>query len=183
MQIRELFLNGYARIAGVMCPMFAILILLGCEQKTIASVFLAFAALFLTISLKDRRALIPVSVSLLFSLCLYFDVLSGALYYPVLMSFAFFVLFLQSLWDDECFVQKIARRMEPDIPDHALVYCFRVHIVWTVFLALNTAMALYTVRDIRLWSWYNGVLSYALMAMLFILEYAYRMYYRKRMAN
>jgi uncharacterized membrane protein len=179
--MRELLSSGYARIAGLFCPLLAIMFYLEVEPYTIETVFLILACCFLFLGGRDRRALLPAAVAIFFYTSLLADILTGALYYPVLMSLLFFLLFFQSLWSKECFVQRIARKLEPNIPQHALSYCYKVHIVWTVFLGINTVVAFYSMRDIKFWSLYNGVLSYVFMAALFAIEYGFRCYYRKRM--
>jgi uncharacterized membrane protein len=97
-------------------------------------------------------------------------------YYPLCMNVAMFTMFFGSLIRPPSVVERIARLSDPDFPEHAVAYTRKVTVVWCLFFVFNGSMALATVlvSDLAIWAIYNGVVSYALMAMLFVGEYLLR---------
>lgn len=97
-------------------------------------------------------------------------------YYPLFMNIAMFALFFGSLLRPPSVVEQIARVSDPDLPEHAVAYTRKVTMVWCAFFVFNGSMALSTVLfgDLAIWAFYNGFVSYALMAMLFAGEYLLR---------
>ena len=98
---------------------------------------------------------------------------SGAvLYYPVLVNAALLVLFAASLVSPPSVIERIARLREPDLPQGGVAYTRRVTIVWTVFFALNGAVALYTAAftTLETWALYNGFIAYVLIGAVFAVE-------------
>ena len=108
--------------------------------------------------------------------------------YPVLMNLIFLFTFGSTLFLPPnicfrfaCLAQKnlskshIARRVEK--------YCFKVTLIWCVFFVLNGAVAFYTVfsKSDKIWSIYNGGISYALMGVLFSVEFLVRMVVNSKM--
>ena len=105
------------------------------------------------------------------------------LYYPVLMSLTMCALFAVTLNRPPSMIERFARIAEPDLPDQAIGYCRKVTIVWCGFFVANASVALWTIRsgDIKLWTLYNGLLSYLIMGLLFAVEYAVRTVFRRRL--
>ena len=97
-------------------------------------------------------------------------------YYPLCMNIAMFALFFGSLLRPPSVVEQIARVSDPDFPEHAVAYTRKVTMVWCAFFVFNGSMALSTVLfgDLAIWAFYNGFVSYALMALLFAGEYLLR---------
>ena len=108
--------------------------------------------------------------------------------YPVLMNVIFLFTFGSTLFLPPnicfrfaCLAQKnlsqshISRRVEK--------YCFKVTVIWCVFFILNGAAALYTVfsKSDKMWSIYNGGIAYALMGVLFAVEFLVRMVVNSKM--
>lgn len=62
-------------------------------------------------------------------------------------------------------------------------YCRKVCIAWCIFFILNGSASVYTAffTDDRIWSVYNGGISYALMGLMFIIEYMIRKGVNSRM--
>ena len=102
--------------------------------------------------------------------------------YPVLMNLIFLFTFGISLFLPPnicfrfaCLAQKnlakshIAKRVEK--------YCFKVTMIWCVFFILNGSAAVYTVfcKSDKIWSVYNGGISYILMGIIFAVEFLVRM--------
>jgi len=97
-------------------------------------------------------------------------------YYPLFMNIAMFALFFGSLLRPPSVVEQIARVSDPDLPERAVAYTRKVTMVWCAFFVFNGSMALSTVLfgDLAIWAFYNGFVSYALMALLFAGEYLLR---------
>lgn len=64
-------------------------------------------------------------------------------------------------------------------------YCRKVTIVWCAFFVLNIAAAIYTAFfcSEKIWSIYNGGISYLIMGMIFAIEFFVRMRVNKKMQN
>lgn len=138
---------------------------------------------------QNRRLLISASLLLFAGLiCLITGQTLFIKLYPVLMNVIFLFTFASTLFLPPnicfrfaCLAQKnlskshISRRVEK--------YCLKVTVVWCFFFILNGALALYTVfsKSDRMWSIYNGGIAYALMALLFSLEFLIRMVVNSKM--
>lgn len=108
--------------------------------------------------------------------------------YPVIMNLIFLFTFgstlflppnmcfrLACLSDRKLSTSLIARRVEK--------YCWKVTAIWCVFFILNGIVALITVlsNDDKMWSIYNGGISYGLMGVLFAVEFLIRMWVNSKM--
>jgi uncharacterized membrane protein len=104
--------------------------------------------------------------------------------FPVLMNFGALVLFARSLYASQSMVERFARLQEPNLPPSGVVYTRRVTQVWCFFLAVNTCVswwtAMYATQEV--WALYNGLITYVLMAFLFVGEWGVRSYLRPRVA-
>lgn len=96
--------------------------------------------------------------------------------YPFMVNAAALAYFTWTLVFPPSAVERIARTMDPALPDHAVRYTRRVTLVWCGFFAMNGAVALYTAfgTSIEIWALYNGFVAYVLMALLFGAEYLIR---------
>lgn len=176
--VMQQLLTGF-RFAGLIGPVLALMFLLDLSTDLISKILFTIAFILAAISVKTRVALVPCLLFLLFAVLIGSGFTVPALYYPVLMSFIVFVLFFSSLFQSKCLIQKIALKMEPELPEYAMNYCYVVNIIWTIFLALNTFVSYLSTGDLQFWSWYNGLISYLLIALLFISEYIFRSFYRR----
>lgn len=97
-------------------------------------------------------------------------------YYPVCMNALMLALFFTSLIRPPSIIERIARMSTPDLPEAGVAYTRKVTMVWCGFFVFNGTMALYTVlgTGIGFWALYNGIISYALMGVLFAGEYLVR---------
>lgn len=102
------------------------------------------------------------------------------LLYPVAVSFSLLFVFGRSLIHPPSMVERIARLSEPDLPPQGVRYTRQVTWVWCGFFALNGAIALATVFASReYWALYNGLVSYILMGLLFVIEWLIRGWIRR----
>jgi uncharacterized membrane protein len=104
------------------------------------------------------------------------------LYYPVAVNAFMLATFAWSLTTPASMIERFARVAQPGLPERAARYTRRVTQVWCGFFVLNGGAALATclIHDIRVWTLYNGFISYALIGALFAGEWFVR---RKVMAK
>jgi uncharacterized membrane protein len=101
--------------------------------------------------------------------------------YPVLVNAALLAGFGYSLTTPMSAVERMARLRGEDFPPAAQVYMRGVTRVWCGFFVVNGGIALATAlwASEAVWSLYTGVISYALMAMLFGAEYLVRLRFKR----
>ncbi|MBP2197259.1 hypothetical protein [Pantoea cypripedii] len=104
------------------------------------------------------------------------------LWYPVVVNALMLLLFASSLWRGMPLVERIARLREPQLPARAVRYTRRVTQVWCGFFVFNGGVALMTclLADLRLWTLWNGCISYLLMGALMGSEWLLRQRMRKQ---
>ncbi len=104
----------------------------------------------------------------------------GVRLYPVLMSGAMLALFAWSLTREQSIIERFARLVHRDLSREAIRYTRRVTMIWCGFFALNGAIALWTALEASwaVWTLYNGLVSYALIAALLLAE----LWFRQRVA-
>ncbi len=96
--------------------------------------------------------------------------------YPIFVSSIFLFSFLYTLFIPPSMIERFARLTNKDLPEKAILYTKNVTIVWCLFFIINIAISLYTTFfcSLKVWTLYNGFLSYLFMGILFILEYIIR---------
>ena len=101
--------------------------------------------------------------------------------YPVLVNAAFLAAFGYSLVSGPPMIERLARLREPELPQAAIGYTRRVTQAWCVFFVFNGAICLGTAlfSPEAVWSLYTGVVSYALMGLMFGGEYLLRMRFKR----
>jgi uncharacterized membrane protein len=102
--------------------------------------------------------------------------------YPVIVNLALLGLFVYSLIFPPPVVERIARMREPNLPPAAVGYTRRVTQLWCIFFAVNGTIALVTAlwTSPRIWWFYNGLIAYVAMGILFAGEYCVRRYVRSQ---
>jgi uncharacterized membrane protein len=97
------------------------------------------------------------------------------LYYPVLVNVFFFLVFAASLGQEQTLIERLARRLEPDLPPSGVRYTRRVTQAWCVFFIANGGVALWSIgAGEAIWAFYNGCLAYLLMGLMFAGEWLLR---------
>ncbi len=93
-------------------------------------------------------------------------------FYPVAINAAMLLLFGVTLLRPPSMIERLARLAEPHLPAGAVRYTRLVTQVWCGFFLLNGGIALYTAlfTDLGVWTLYNGMIAYLLMALLFLGE-------------
>lgn len=106
-------------------------------------------------------------------------------YYPTLVSGLMCVIFGYTLSKPPSMIERFARLMEPEFPPEAVIYCRKVTMIWCGFFVVNGSIALVTalLGDIKIWTLYNGFISYLLMGLLFGIEYLVRRSVKRKSAE
>jgi uncharacterized membrane protein len=102
--------------------------------------------------------------------------LIGLKAYPVLLSLTFAAVFAYSLWAPPTIIERIARVSHPDLPLEANSYLRKVTIAWVIFLLVNAGISAATAAsgNLRVWTLYNGLISYLAMGTMFAGEFLIR---------
>lgn len=97
-------------------------------------------------------------------------------FYPVAVNVVMLGMFGGSLRWGPPVVERLARMSEPELPAAAVVYTRRVTFAWCLFFAGNGLIAWYTAvfASFDTWAVYNGAISYALIGVMFSIEWLIR---------
>jgi uncharacterized membrane protein len=136
---------------------------------------------------EDRRLLVSLLalVAVFISAFAVADQMLAIKAYPVLMSLSAATMFGASLLYPPSLIERIARLrgIVPDGP--AQSYMRRLSAIWLAFLIANASVsaAISVWGDMDLWAFYNGLLSYLLIATLFFGEVLLRDWIVRRMVS
>lgn len=112
---------------------------------------------------------------------MYFDNTQLLLFYPAFVNFTLCLLFANSLRNEEPILLRIVRSRGYDINDHTPQYLFWLTVIWAVFFMLNGSISIWTsTLSLEVWTLYNGLISYFIIAILGVGEWLFRRYYKKR---
>ena len=120
-----------------------------------------------------------VLAALALGLCLLslaFSAIGFMFYYPVAVNLIMLAVFASSLRGEQSIVERLARLQDPELSPRGVRYTRNVTKAWCVFFVLNGAIAAVTaiIGDLKLWIWWNGLLSYGAMGLMFGGEYLLR---------
>lgn len=124
-----------------------------------------------------RVGLVLAALALTLSLLsLAFSAIGFMFYYPVAVNLIMLAVFARSLKGKQSVVERLARLQDPDLSPRGVHYTRNVTKAWCVFFVLNGAIAAGTaiIGDLKLWTWWNGLLSYGAMGLMFGGEYLLR---------
>lgn len=100
-------------------------------------------------------------------------------FYPVVVNVCMLCVFAFSLKQPQSIIERLARLQEPELPPSGVAYTRKVTMV-CAFFVLNAAFALYTCfLPVKIWTLYNGLISYLLAGSLFAGEWIVRQFVRK----
>ena len=101
--------------------------------------------------------------------------------YPVLVNAGMLCIFSATLFRKPNLIFRLATFADKRILLSAVAfsvesYCKKVTIAWCLFFIVNGSIAMWTVllADEKIWSLYNGLISYICMGILFVVEYGVR---------
>ena len=103
-------------------------------------------------------------------------------FYPVIVSATLAALFGVSLFVGRPMIERFARLRTPELDDYAIGYTRILTAVWVGFFIANGSIAAWTAlsASIKTWTLYNGLISYVLIAVLFVGEWPVRRILRAR---
>ena len=111
-------------------------------------------------------------------------------FYPVLVNLSLLSFFGFTLWRPPSFAFRMAslhnKSLEKSPLFKAVVrYCQKVTIAWCVFFVVNGSIAAFTVfvGSDKIWSLYNGLISYILIGLFFMVEYLVRKMVQSKMQS
>lgn len=118
---------------------------------------------------------------LLLAMAIMSDSEKSLLLLPTVINLAFFLIFSTTLLKPPPIAERIARLTTTSITNEQKRYCYTVTALWSLLFLFNTATSLVTALfcDIRIWTLFNGLIVYFLIAALFTAEVTYR-YWRFR---
>lgn len=152
------------------------------EPRWLAALLLLAAATRLPAMRLSAAARWSVAGALVLVACaIWSNLLLPLKLYPVLVSAALLAGFGYSLTTPVSAIERMARLRGDDFPPAAQAYMRKVTQVWCVFFVFNGATAFATAlwASEAVWSLYTGVVSYALMAVLFGVEYLVRLRFKR----
>ena len=127
------------------------------------------------------RAILPFSALVTVFILFHYTKLQILKYYPVCMNFTFFITFFLSLFGKETVIQKIAKAIKSELKPIELEYTRKLTYVWTGFCFINFLISFATVyMSEQVWVIYNGVISYILVGLMFVVEYIVRINFKKK---
>ena len=103
--------------------------------------------------------------------------------YPILLSLGFAAAFAHSLLWPPTIVERIARFSHPVLPLEVNSYLRKVTIAWLMFFIINATISAATAASgsLRLWTLYNGLISYLAMGVMFASEFVVRQFVHRRL--
>lgn len=103
-------------------------------------------------------------------------------FYPVLMNGLMLLMFSYTLLAPPPMAERLARLREPDLDPRGVRYTRKVTWVWCGFFLLNGCVAAWTAvgASLAVWTLYNGLYAYLVMALVFAIEYLIRQRLRAR---
>ena len=107
---------------------------------------------------------------------------SGLLYYyPALMSATVSLLFFSSLAGKQSLIEQLMVAVGKPPPTHAIGYLRGLSLCWGLFLMINASIsaAAACCSTPYFWMLYNGLISYAAMAIFIGVEWLYRLHYKR----
>lgn len=150
------------------------------DARAVALLLIALAAVRLACLDKAPRGaplcqalLLPIAVVALIGLLVMVSGEPSLLrFYPVAVNAGMLLLFGATLLRPPSMIERIARLAEPRLTPKAARYTRVVTQVWCGFFVVNGAIALATTvfADFAVWTLYNGLIAYLLMALLFLGE-------------
>jgi len=182
-----MFKNAIKALLGVALLVYPFLVYIAVDRGALIAVLaILVSVLFLRVWVSDlQQDKTPIMHLMAGIVCLLVSYTwqnsLGARFYPVVVNLIFLYVFATSLYARQSMIEKFARMKDPKLSPEGVVYTRNVTKVWCVFFFINGAIAGYTAlySDIKIWTLYNGMISYVLIGMLFTAEWIYRHFKQK----
>lgn len=128
------------------------------------------------------KAIMLIAITLYCIAIAWFDSQVLLRHYPVLISLYVALMFFLSLFDERPLIEVFARLSGKPYPDVARPYMRQLTKVWALLLVGNASVAAYSACCLSddFWLFYNGFLSYVIMAGFMGCEWVFRQWYRRK---
>ena len=142
---------------------------------------LARAAMFFT-ARKYGAGLIASIVAVILGAAGFASEILALRFYPVIVSITLALVFTMSLFSGMPVIERFARLQTPSLDSFGVRYTRKLTKVWIMFFIANGLFALWTALYATLenWTLYNGLISYILIAVLFVGEWPVRRIIKSR---
>jgi len=105
----------------------------------------------------------------------------GLYLYPFLVNLALLILFYSSILNPPTIIEELARASSDEITSHVVSYTNKVTYAWCLFFILNGSISIISIfLSEEWWLFYNGFLSYILIACMFGVEYLCRLRFLRK---
>lgn len=102
-------------------------------------------------------------------------------FYPVIVNLVMFSVFAFSLKQQQNIIECFARTQDPNLPEEAIAYTRKVTKLWCGFFVINGTIALITCfMSLKIWTLYNGFISYILIGTLMGTEWLVRQWIKRK---
>ncbi|GMO29722.1 MAG: hypothetical protein Ta2F_05150 [Termitinemataceae bacterium] len=175
---------------------FVLLVLFKLPLRIFSLFAIAFAFLFFILSSDKNKTAVPFKLfnagllAILAGVCFFTDALIILKLYPVLVNLLMLCMFGSTLFFPPCMIFRFATLQDKSIigsHDEKKIegYCKKVTVVWCGFFILNGSISTYTTffTTAKIWSIYNGGISYLLIGVLFCIEFLVRKRVQKGYKN
>ncbi len=108
--------------------------------------------------------------------------ITAMLLYPVFVNVSLLCIFCYSLLQEKSLITKLAMRMSKEpLSMYAIKYTWYVTFAWCIFFAINASISILTViiGSIKIWTLYNGFISYILIGSMMLIEIIIRTIVRR----
>ncbi len=173
-------------IIGLSLISYPLIIFFGLKYFSIKSISLFLLVLFILRLIIIRKTdQVSVSIGCIGCVLMFLGFFSAnqlaVLLYPVMISFTLLVFFVVSILYPPTIIEKIARLTDKNFTEQAVPYTKKVTLVWSLFFFINGIIAAYTVylADLKIWTLYNGLISYVIIGAIFLIEYIIRQKVKK----
>lgn len=127
------------------------------------------------------KTLIPFLITFLVIFLFYIKRIVILKFYPPICNFLIFFAFFSSIFSSETLVEKFARVLDGKLSEKTIKYTKKVNLIWVVFTFLNFIASIVTIFcSDKIWMIYNGMVSYLLIGLIFIVEYIIRIILKRK---
>ena len=131
--------------------------------------------LFMDYLIRIIKAILPFIVTLTVICCFHYTNLIFFKFYPPCANLFIFLLFFSSCFREKTVIQKFALAVNPNLSEEEIKYTRKITYVWAGFTFTNFLISIGTVfMSEMVWAIYNGIISYILVGIVFVVEYIVR---------
>jgi uncharacterized membrane protein len=174
-------------LVGTVFAVYPLLVWLGLAKQSPRTVALLMLGLVLPVALwlalrapsSTMRWLLlgPIVTIVGLAVAACFDTAQFLFVEPIAISIAFLLLFGSTLRRGAMpMVERFARLQDPELSPPKQAWCRLWTVIWCAFFVANgsTALVLGLTAPLAWWAWYNSVLVYLVMGVLFATEWSLR---------